>query len=105
MPKPCARLPANLTVPCLLGWVKSWYRTKLGAPDGAVNVCSLSMYVACVSWDTLNGLRFEGAIELFRLCLPLAGMIELKDSDAFGKTFSAVRYVRTSFSVKSVLLE
>ena len=87
MPKPCARLPANLTVPCLLGWVKSWYRTKRGAPDGAVNVCSLSMYVTCVSWHTLNGLRFEGAIELFRPCRPLAGMIELKDSDAFGKTF------------------
>ena len=56
-----------------------------------MNVCSLSMYVTPVSWHTLNRLQFEGAIELFRLCLPLAGMIELKDSDAFGKTFLVVR--------------
>ena len=50
-------------------------------------MCSLSMYVTRVSWHTLTRLRFEGAIALFRLCRPLAGMIELKDSDAFGKTF------------------
>ena len=70
----------QLILPFLVYWSGSglnWYRNKRGAPDKAVNVCSLSMYVTRVSWHTLNRLRFEGAIALFRLCLPLAGMTEL----------------------------
>ena len=45
-------------------------------------------------WQTLQRLRFDGAIELLRFCLPLGGMIELNDSAASGKT--AVRSVTSS---------
>ena len=47
---------------------------------------SLSMYMRDLSSHTLQRLRFDGAIELFKLCLPLAGMMELNGSAASGKT-------------------
>ena len=84
--KPSLRLPASFAVPCLLGWIKFCYSNRRGAPDGAVNVCSLLMYVTHISSHTLLRLRLDGAIKLFRLCLSLAGMMELNVSAAFGKT-------------------
>ena len=49
-----------------------------------MNVRLLLMYVTHISSHTLLRLLLDGAIKLFRLCLPLAGMMELNVSAAFG---------------------
>ena len=55
---------------------------------------SLSMYLTKISSHTLQGLQFDGAIELFKLGLPLAGRMKLNDSVASRK--APVRSVTSS---------
>ena len=80
-------LTANLAVPCILGWNRSLYRASRGAPDGVTKELVLSIKVTSRSWQALCRFLLEGTIALFRLCLPLAGIIELRAMVEEGKTF------------------